>query len=139
MILVDTNVVSEPLRPEPDPRVGEWLNRQNAETLYLSAITVSELLLGVALLPKGRRRNRLGQAVDEIVSELFAGRILSFDENAARHHAGLTAATRATGHSISLADGMIAATAKAHDYAVATRDVTPFSLAGVEVIDPWSS
>ncbi len=137
MIIVDTNVISEPLRSRHDERVREWLNRQAPETLYLSAVTVAELMLGVELLPGGRRKDELRSAVESVVVEVFRGRILDFDSDVAMTYAPLLARARGRGIAISVADGQIAATASHHGFAVATRDVQPFEALGLAVINPW--
>lgn len=138
MIILDTNVVSEPLRPRPDPHVRSWLNRQAPETLYLSAVTVAELMLGVEVLPNGRRRSELRTSVGTVIADVFGDRVLPFDEAVAEAYASLIASARAGGRSVSFADGQIAATASFHGFAVATRDATPFEACGVTVIDPWA-
>ncbi len=137
MIILDTNVVSEPLRPEPEPAVLAWLDAQAPATLYLTSITLAELLAGVAALPAGRRRNKLGQALTEQVLPLFEGRVLAFDMPAARAFAQVHAGAQAAGNPIGFADAAIAAIARAHGYALATRNVRDFNGTGVEVIDPW--
>jgi toxin FitB len=137
VILVDTNVVSEPLRPRGDPRVVAWLDQQPAEALFISAISVSEILLGIAALAAGKRRNRLAEAFESAVLRLFARRVLSFDLEAARAYASLMSAARARGLSISIVDGQIAAIAKANGFSVATRDEAPFRAAGLTVVNPW--
>ena len=137
MILVDTNVVSEPLRKAPEARVVDWIDAQPVETLYLSAITVAELRFGVASLPAGKRRDALHRDVETRVLSLFAGRVLAFDMAASRDYAELVAKAREAGSAIGKADGYIAATAAAHGMMVATRDTEPFEAAGVRVINPW--
>lgn len=137
MILLDTNVVSEPLRPAPDERVIAWIDTQPLETLFLSAITVAELRAGVALLPAGRRRTGLHESLETRVLPLFAGRVLPFDLACTQAYAALMSAARAAGLAISSADGYIAAIAAANGLAVATRDTGPFKAAGAAVIDPW--
>ena len=139
MILVDTNVVSEPLRENPEPRVANWLDAQALETLYLSAITVAELRFGVHALPKGRRRGRLHDHLEQQVLPLFAGRVLVFDLPASQAYAELMAKARSAGRAISVSDGYIAATAAANAMIVATRDTAPFESAGLTTIDPWSA
>ena len=137
MILLDTNVVSEPLRAQPDPGVVTWLDRQAAETLYLSTISLSELLLGIENLPSGRRRNALAGALEEQLAGLFANRILAFDVSAARTYSQLVIRVRRAGYSMSIADAQIAAIAMSHRFSVATRDETSFHRAGLTVINPW--
>ena len=137
MILLDTNVVSEPLRPAPDTRVIAWIDAQPLETLFLSTITVAELRAGVALLPAGKRRSNLQESLETKVLPLFAGRVLPFDLGCTQAYAELRAKARAVGLSISSADGYIAAIAAAKGLVVATRDRGPFEGVGVAVIDPW--
>ncbi|WP_018952777.1 type II toxin-antitoxin system VapC family toxin [Thioalkalivibrio sulfidiphilus] len=137
MILLDTNVISEPLRREPDPRVVEWIDNQPLETLYLSAITVAELRAGIALLPAGKRRAGLQENFEKRVLPLFAGRIQPFDLSCAQAYAELIAKARKSDLAIAAADGYIAAIAATNRFSVATRDTTPFNAAGVSVINPW--
>ncbi|MBN3787179.1 type II toxin-antitoxin system VapC family toxin [Burkholderia sp. Ac-20353] len=137
MILVDTNVISEPLRREPSVAVMDWLDAQNVETLFLAAISLAELRFGVAALPEGRRREWLHQSIEQRVVPVFRGRILPFDEAATKAYANLRARARAAGSAIAPADGYIAATADANGLIVATRDIAPFEAAGLRVIDPW--
>lgn len=137
MILLDTNVISEPLRRAPDKRVVEWIDAQPLETLYLSAITVAELRAGVALLPDGRRKEDLRESLEKQVLPLFIGRVLPFDLGATQAYADLTASARAKGVAIAAADGFIAAIAIAHGLMVATRDTAPFEAAAISIIDPW--
>jgi predicted nucleic acid-binding protein len=139
VILLDTNVVSEPLRPAPDARVIAWIDAQPLETLFLSAITVAELRAGVALLPAGKRRAGLQESLETRVLPLFAGRVLPFDLGCAQSYAELMAKARASGLAIASADGYIAAIAAANGLAVATRDSGPFKAAGVAVINPWQT
>jgi predicted nucleic acid-binding protein len=139
LILLDTVVVSEPLRLAGDPRVTAWLDAQPAETLYLSATSLSELLLGIEMMPAGQRRETLSAALRALLEKLFGGRLLVFDAAAANAYAILVGRARAAGRAISVPDGQIAATASVHGFAVATRDIGPFEAAGVAVINPWAS
>ncbi|MGK8553919.1 type II toxin-antitoxin system VapC family toxin [Nocardia gipuzkoensis] len=138
MIVLDTNVISEPLRKAPDPRVVAWLDAQPLHTLYLSAITVAELRFGIAAMPAGRRRDTLRERIETRVLPLFAGRVLAFDLTASAAYAELMTSARLAEAAIGAADGYIAATASAGNMAVATRDTAPFQAAGVPVIDPWA-
>lgn len=137
MILVDTNVVSEPMKAQGDLRVAAWLDRQAPETLFIATISIAEILFGVAALPAGRRRVRLAEAFETEVQRLFAGRIVSFDLPAARAYASIMSGARARGLAISVADGQIAAIAVANQLSVATRDQAPFRAAGVRTVNPW--
>jgi predicted nucleic acid-binding protein len=136
MIVLDTNVISEPLKPRADPRVIRWLDSQDPETLYLTATTLSEVLIGIALLPAGKRKRGMEQAMQTLLTKLFAGRFLSFDREAAIAFALLGSRAAAKGYSITVADCQIAAIAAVHGFAVATRDTAPFLAAGVPVINP---
>jgi predicted nucleic acid-binding protein len=138
MIILDTNVVSEAMKPEPAPAVRDWLDEQGAETLYLSSVTVAELLFGVGVLPDGRRKQKLASTLDGMLG-LFAGRILPFDTDAARSYADLAVAARKAGNGFPTPDGYIAAVATARGFAVATRDTSAFRAAGVPIIDPWTN
>lgn len=136
MILLDTNVVSEALKPDSHPMVRAWLDAQVAETIFLPSITVAELLFGIGALPDGRRKEVLGARIDGLLDE-FAGRILPFDTSAARRYADLAVKARAAGQGFPTPDGYIAAIAAAHGFTVASRDTSPFKAAGLSVIDPW--
>lgn len=136
MILLDTNVISEPLRVA-DGSVVAWIDAQPIETLYLAAITVAELRFGVATLPTGRRRNALHDHLEKRVLPLFTGRVLPFDLAASQAYAELMARARSAGLAIGMADGFIAAIASVHACSVATRDTGPFEAAGLTVINPW--
>ena len=131
MILLDTNVVSEPLRPAPDTKVVEWIDAQPLETLFLSALTVAELRAGVALLPAGKRRSGLLQNLEK--------RVLPFDLACTQPYAELMTRVRAAGLAIATGDGYIAAIAAANGLTVATRDTGPFKAAGAAVINPWQA
>ena len=137
MILLDTNVVSEPLRLSGDPAVVAWIDAQNVETLYLAAISLAELRFGVAALPSGKRKDTLHGNLERRVVPLFTGRILPFDAAASEAYAEIMALARAEGKAIGKADGYIAATAAINGLIVATRDTSPFEAAGLTVINPW--
>jgi toxin FitB len=138
MILLDTNVVSEPMRQRPDRQVQDWLDDQAIETLYLSTISLAELLLGIESLPTGRRRRALAAALGEQIASLFEGRIIPFDVTAAEAYAKVVTHARRQGYEISVTDGQTAAVAASHNLKVASRDETPFQAAGLEVINPWT-
>jgi predicted nucleic acid-binding protein len=132
MIVLDTNVISEAMKPAPNPTVRAWLNEQVAETLYLTSVTLAEILFGIAVLPAGRRRNTLTRALDGLL-ELFGDRVLPFDTDAARHYTALAVAARNAGRGFPTPDGYIAA------IAVASRDTSPYEAGGLRVVDPWQS
>jgi predicted nucleic acid-binding protein len=138
MIVLDTNVVSEAMKPEPDPVVKAWLNEQSAETLYLSSVSLAELLFGIAALPNGKRKDMLSETLDGLM-ELFKGRVLSFDADAARKYADLAVSARSAGLGFPVPDGYIAAIAMSQGYQVASRDTGPFEAARVDVINPWEA
>jgi toxin FitB len=135
-ILLDTNVISEAMKREPQPQGRAWLDAQPAETLFLSSITVAELRFGAGALPAGKRKTALESAISDAL-DLFAARILPFDTLAARHYADLAVKARATGKGFPTPDGYIAAIAAAHGFIIATRDTSAFVAAGLRVIDPW--
>lgn len=137
MIVLDTNVVSEPMRLHGNPAVQAWLDRQVADTLYLTTTSLAELLVGVGILPDGKRKAGLAAGLNDLLTALFGGRILPFDQPAAETYARLIVHARANGRVISVADGQIAAIATTHGFSVATRDVTAFVASGVRVINPW--
>lgn len=139
MILLDTNVLSEPPRPAPQARVPVWLDAQGIETLYVSTITVAELRFGIAAMPTGKRKTSLSDRFESEFLPLFSNRILVFDLEVASACAALMARARLLGEGISTTDGYIAATAMAKEFAVATRDMSPFRAAGLKVINPWDT
>ena len=138
MIILDTNVISETLRPNGDPKVRDWLNRRPEEHLFTTAVNMTELFAGVEILPDGRRRTELALLIEREVIPLFQGRCLAFDLGAARAYAAIYSDMQKRGRAIGVPDCQIAAIAKSHGFAVATRDVQPFIDAGVNVIDPWA-
>ncbi|MCG5496914.1 type II toxin-antitoxin system VapC family toxin [Ectothiorhodospira variabilis] len=137
MILIDTNVISELMRPNPAPAVLAWFGVQDAAVLHISAVGEAELRRGAAVMSEGKRRSRLIAEIDAMITEDFAGRVLPFDSVAAQAFATIFVDRRAAGRPISFPDCQIAATARAHGAAIATRNVTDFTGCGVEVIDPW--
>jgi predicted nucleic acid-binding protein len=139
VILLDTNVISEPLKLAGDAGVLAWIDAQAIETLYLSAISLAELRFGIAALPPGKRRDTLHTSLEQRVVPLFAERILPFDTAASDAYAVIRARARALGKAIAAADGYIAATATTHGLVVATRDTGPFEAAGLTVINPWNA
>jgi hypothetical protein len=136
MIVLDTNIISEAMKPDPHPAVRAWLNDQAAETLYLSSVTLAELLFGIAALPSGKRKDMLGKTLDGLMG-LFKDRVLPFDADAARRYAGLVVTAKTGGLGFPMPDGYIAAIAASRDFIVASRDIAPYKAAGVSVINPW--
>ncbi len=137
MIVIDTNVISELWKVEPNPNVLAWIDAQAVETLYLPAITVAELRYGLATMPEGKRRTIYQDRLEGEVLPAFTARVLPFDLDASQAYADLMARARTEGKTVGKADGYIAAIAKARGFTVATRDIHPFLAAGVEVINPW--
>ena len=139
MILLDTNVISEPLKLSPDAGVLTWIDAQLVESLYLSTISLAELRFGIAALPAGKRKDTLHASLETRILPLFAGRILSFDLSASEAYGVLRVRARLDGKAMAPADGYIAAIAMAHGLIVATRDTGPFEAAGLTVINPWQA
>jgi toxin FitB len=138
VILLDANVVSEPFKAIPNASVLAWLDAQAPETLFLSAISLAELRSGVALLPTGKRRSALDEALKVLVSTLLPNRVLAFDATAADAFAAANAGARRAGNIISFPDCAIAATAAAHHLSIASRNGDDFRGTGIAVIDPWA-
>jgi toxin FitB len=137
MIVLDTNVLSEPLRPTPSAKVLDWMRSQPWTALFTTTITEAELLCGVALLPQGKRRDLLESIVARILAVHLAGRILPFDSAAARDYADIAAIRRRSGRLMSDPDARIAAIARSRGAELATRNVADFAGCELEVINPW--
>lgn len=137
MIVFDTNVVSELVKPRPDPEVVRWIDGHPATEVYITAVTVAELHYGIGRLPDGRRKTELAEVVDAMLSEDFAGRILPFDEVAARTYAEIVVWRESRGRPIDMADAQIAAICAGRTATLATRNVKDFADAGLRVVDPW--
>jgi len=138
VIILDTNVVSEPLRSEPDGRVIEWLDAQAVETLYLTTITVAEVRFGIAILPEGKRKASLRERFEREVISQFEERLLTFDEPASGAYAVVRARARRGGLAVGGFDALIAGIAESRGFVVATRDTAPFEAAGVAVVNPFA-
>lgn len=136
MIVLDTNVVSEMMKPKPHSTVRAWLNSQAVETLHLSSISLAEILFGIAALPAGKRKDMLEQTLDGLMI-LFRDRVLPFDAEAAQRYADLAMKARASGRGFPTPDGYIAAIADSRAFIVASRDIAPYEAAGIQFIDPW--
>jgi predicted nucleic acid-binding protein len=137
VIVLDTNVLSETLRPTPAPAVMAWLDAQPRQAMFTTAVTRGEILYGIALLPEGRRRDELQDACTAIFDIDMTGRVLAFDAAAADAYAAIAAARRGAGRPISQFDAMIAGIARAHGATVATRNITDFEGCGIPLVDPW--
>jgi predicted nucleic acid-binding protein len=137
-VLLDTNVLSELMRPQPSSIVLDWFAQQEGTEFYTSAITQAEMLLGVALLPGGKRRDAIADAVEQMFEQDFVGRCLPFDELAAHEYAALVAARHKSGLPISTEDAQIAAIALQHDLLLATRNAKDFrNISELVLLDPW--
>jgi hypothetical protein len=139
VIIVDTNVASELMADEPSPHVIAWLDRTDPEQLWLSAITVFEIKVGIEAKPKGRRQRALLAAFDQLLIHDFQSRVLSFDLSAALHAAQIDADRQHRGRPAGFADTQIAGIAVSHGAAVATRNVRHFEDLSVELINPWDA
>ncbi len=137
MIVLDTNVVSETMRPAPDAKVVAWLNRQDIQTLYLTAVSLAELRFGIARLDDGRGKTDLAGRLNLMLESAFEGRILPFTAASATAFAERMAAARRKGRGVSFQDGMIAAIVAESRFAIATRDTGPFEAMGLSVTNPW--
>ena len=139
MIVLDTNVVSELMRPEPEVVVVEWVDRQVADDVYVTAVTLAELLYGIARLPAGRRKSTLAELLEAMVVEDFDHRVVAFDATAAAHYADIVVGRERAGRPISAADAQIAAVCRSHHAVLATRNVDDFTKTGITVVNPWTS
>lgn len=137
MIVVDTNVISEVLKPQPDELVQRWLQREPIDNVYVTSITKAELLYGLALLPSGRRKEALASTIQTFFFERITTPVLAFSDEDALHYATISAYRRLMGRPIRELDGQIAAITKSRGFAVATRNVRDFEHCGIEVINPW--
>src|SRR6202142_4499625 len=138
MIVIDTNVLSEGLRPDPEPVVLEWIANQPRASLFTTTVTRGEILYGIRLLSEGKRRRRLWDAAMHIFDEDFADHVLSFDGESADAYAEIAASRRMAGRPISQFDAMIAAMARSRGASLATRNVKDFEDCGIDVVNPWS-
>ena len=139
MIIVDTNVISELMRPRPDTRVATWARFQPPDELFTTAVSEAEVRYGVARLPAGVRREELHHAADQILRGLMRDRILPFDSEAAQRFASIMAERRRAGHKISIPDAQSAAIVASHGATLATRNTRDFQDCGVRVINPWDT
>lgn len=137
MILLDTNIVSEMMKPAPQSSVVTWLDEQDETSLFICAPVLAELRYGVELLPGGKRRNELGKVIDQIENDVFRGRILPFEQTAASQYAKIAAARRQRGRPLNQMDGLIAAIALSHDAVLCTRDEDGFAGLGLKVVNPF--
>ena len=138
MIVLDTNVLSEIMRPTPEPQVIAWVDAVPAREVAISTVTMAEILYGVGRIPEGRRRRRLTSIAEAIFAGDFDGRILPFDAAAAIEYAAVVLQRQASRHPISMADAQIAAVCRVHDCTLATRNVRDSEGTGLNLIDPWT-
>lgn len=139
MTILDTNVISELMRSAPDERVSTWVTARPAADLFATSISEAEILYGIELLPKGRRRESLARLARALFDEDFEHRVLAFDSQAAELYSEIAGARRRSGRPISTLDAQIAAITRAHGATLATRNVSDFDGCGIEVVDPWSA
>lgn len=139
MIILDTNVVSELLKPEPNKQVLGWLNQYKPAELAIAAISLAEMYDGLANLPTGKRRKKLEEDFSQLVKKLFADRILTFNKGTAKHYGEIRAHRKKIGKRIEMTDAMIAATARTWGFALITRDQKDFLECGINVINPWNA
>jgi toxin FitB len=137
MILLDTNVVCEMMKPEPAARVVSWMEREPASSLYVTTITQAEIMHGMMLQPQGRRRKALEAAAQAMFSEDFAERLLAFGSEAALAYAHIAVERRRRGRPIAAFDAQIAAIARAAGATLATRNITDFDHCAIRVVNPW--
>lgn len=137
MIILDTNIVSEFMRPLPNEAVVQWLGAQVVETTYITAITLAELRLGLATMPKGQRQDMLADRISKLETHSFDGRCLPFDAQAAHGYAMIAAHRRSIGRPISQSDAMIAGIARSRDMMLASRNISDFAEIGLKLHNPW--
>jgi len=137
MIILDTNVISELMKEQPDSQVKQWIGSQKPQDLALTAIAIAEITRGLSRLPKGKRRNILGQNFTAFVHDAFGGRIFPFDEEAALLYGGVSATREQAGMKADPVDLMIASIAKNHNASIATRNIKDFKVCEITLINPW--
>lgn len=137
MVVLDTNIISEIMRPLPNNTVVEWLDGQKTQHLYLTTITLAEIRYGLSIMQDGKKRQRLTNQFESYLSEGFEGRILDFTAESATHYAKIMSQRKSLGLPMSMADGQIAAIANAYHFAVATRNVKDFEQCGLDIINPF--
>jgi predicted nucleic acid-binding protein len=137
VIVLDTNVLSEFMRSQPDERVIAWLKQQARSSLFTTTVTRGEMLYGVLILSEGRRRTRMHQEITAVFAEEMAGRVLPYDDAAADAHAVIAAARRSQGRPVGQSDAMIAGIARSRGATLATRNLRDFEDCGVALVDPW--
>jgi predicted nucleic acid-binding protein len=139
VIILDTNIISEMMKPLPSQELLSWMDRQATDILYLTSISIAEIMYGLGVLPKGKRRSDLEQAFSSVKKEAFMGRILSFDEKSADFYGELMGNSKMKGRVMSFCDGQIAAIVKQHGFCLATRNIKDFSHCGIMLINPFAT
>jgi predicted nucleic acid-binding protein len=139
MIILDTNVLSELIKPSPNPSVVAWLNAQSAGVVWTTAVSVFEIRFGIAILPAGKKRDQLEQAFQVVLAQDLSRRVLALDESAADEAAAFAARARAAGRPIDFRDTLIAGTVAARSGTLATRNIRHFQDAGIQLVDPWTA
>lgn len=137
MIVLDTNVVSEVVKPSPSPAVITWLNQQDGAELFVTTITIGELCFGLEMLPDGKRKSALSAAIQRFLAQAFSGRVLPYDAESAQTYGVLMASRRTSGRPIAAPDGQIAAVARRHQFELATRNTKDFEGCGIGLINPF--
>ena len=137
MIILDTNVISELARTDPEPKVVSWLDSLPVAEIATTAVTAAELLYGVARLPDGRRKASLAETIDALISDDFRDRVKPFDNRAAEQYATVVVSREKKGRPISMADAQIAAICLLHSATLATRNTSDFADTGIDLINPW--
>lgn len=137
-LLLDTNVLSEVTKPNPDARVLEWLDKLDEDRSFISIVSVAEIRRGIALMDKGRKRDALAEWLVHDLTQRFEHRIIPVDEPVALAWGDLMGHAKRSGRGLSSMDGLIAATAVAHHLSLATRNIRDFEGFGIELIDPWA-
>ena len=137
MLMLDTNMLSEMMRPEPERKIADWIVRQPSDELFTAAVCQAEILSGLAVMPSGRRRADLEEAAHSMFADDFAGRVLPFDTEAADAHVEIFAARRKAGRPGGTIDLMLAAIARVRGASVVTRNVADFEGVGVAIVNPW--
>jgi predicted nucleic acid-binding protein len=137
MIVIDTNVISELMKPSPQLSVVKWLDKQDVMQLFVSTITIAEISYGISVLPDGQRKRSIEDSFNKALNEAFKHRILSFDENAAHSYGKIMGHRKMLGRPMSIPDGQIAAIALTHNFSIATRNVRDFMDCEVGIINPF--
>lgn len=137
MIILDTNIISELMRPQPNDLVVQWLDQKETSHLYLTTITLAEIRYGLAIMQNGKRKQHLSNQFEAYVDQTFEGRILDFTSKSATQYSIIMSHRKQSGLPMSMADGQIAAIAIEHHFSIATRNTKDFEQCGLELINPF--